>query len=149
LTLAPVVEHNGSMRYRRLSYRYAMVLRIGRLQPFGDIWQTDRLRHFVQARWRPDADAYETARTVEITVDVSGVDEDDFEVQLYDDVLVVQGVRQLRPVPEPARYHAAGIRQGPFQVELPLPAPVDPGKVEARYERGLLRVTLAKRGEAE
>jgi HSP20 family molecular chaperone IbpA len=41
-------------------------------------------------------------------------------------------------------YHAAGIRQGLFRVELPLPAPVDPERVEARYDRGLLQVTLAK-----
>jgi HSP20 family molecular chaperone IbpA len=45
-------------------------------------------------------------------------------------------------------YHAAGIRQGPFQVEVPLPAPVDPERVEARYEAGLLRISLAKRPEA-
>jgi HSP20 family molecular chaperone IbpA len=30
-------------------------------------------------------------------------------------------------------------------VELPLPAPVDPERVEASYERDLLRVTLPKR----
>jgi HSP20 family molecular chaperone IbpA len=33
-------------------------------------------------------------------------------------------------------------------VELPLPAPVDTERVEARYDRGLLRITLPKRGEA-
>jgi HSP20 family molecular chaperone IbpA len=42
-------------------------------------------------------------------------------------------------------YHAAGIRQGPFQVEVVLPAAVDAERIEARYERGLLRVTLPKR----
>jgi HSP20 family protein len=41
-------------------------------------------------------------------------------------------------------YHAAGIRQGPFQVEVPLPAPVDAAGVQARYEHGLLRITLPK-----
>ena len=45
-------------------------------------------------------------------------------------------------------YHAAGIRQGPFRVELPLPAPVDPERVEARYDRGLLRITLPEAREA-
>ena len=29
---------------------------------------------------------------------------------------------------------------------LSLPAPIDPERVEARYERGLLRITLAKIG---
>ena len=136
------------MHYRRLSYRYAMVVRSGQTWPFGDIWQSDRLRLLVQPRWRPDADTYETATTVEIMVDLAGVDEDDFEVQLFEDALVVEGRRQLPSCQEGAVYHAAGIRQGPFRVELPLPAPVDPERVEARYDRGLLRITLPKRAEA-
>jgi len=136
------------MRYRRLSYRYAMVVRSGQTLPLGDIWQSDRLRLLVQPRWRPDADTYETATTVEILVDVAGVEEDDLEVQLFEDVLVVEGRRRLPSCQEGAVYNAAGIRQGPFRVELPLPAPVDAERVEARYDRGLLRITLPKRVEA-
>jgi HSP20 family protein len=136
------------MRYRRLSYRYAMVIRSGQTWPFGDIGQSDRLRLLVQTRWRPDADTYETGTTVEITVDLAGVEEDDFEVQLFEDVLVVEGHRQPPSCQEEAVYHAASIRQGPFRVELPLPAPVDAERVEARYDRGLLRITLPKRAEA-
>lgn len=79
------------MRYRRLSYRYAMVVQSGQTWPFGDIWLSDRLRLAVQPRWRPDADRYETATTVEIIVDLAGVEEDDFEVQLFEDMLVVEG----------------------------------------------------------
>jgi HSP20 family protein len=138
-----------AMRYRRLSYRYAMVVRFGQASPLGDIWQGDRLRLLVKARWRPDADTYETLRTVEVIVDLAGVDEDDVEVQLYDDVLVVQGRRSLPACPHEATYHAAGIRQGPFLVELPLPTPVSPDRIEARYDRGLLRITLPKRTEGE
>ena len=136
------------MRYRRLSYRYTMVVRSGQTLPLGDIWQSDRLRLLVQPRWRPDADTYETATTVEILVDLAGVEEDDLEVQLFEDVLVVEGRRRLPSCQEGAVYHAVGIRQGPFRVELALPAPVDAERVEARYERGLLRITLPERAEA-
>jgi len=62
-------------------------------------------------------------------------------------VLVVEGHRQLPSCQEGAVYHAAGIRQGPFQVALPLPPLVEPERVEARYDRGLLRISLPKRGE--
>ena len=83
------------MRYRRLSYRYTMVVPSGQGWPFQETWESERLRFFVAARWRPDADLYETAEAVEIVVDLAGVDEDDFEVKLFDDALVVQGHRQL------------------------------------------------------
>jgi HSP20 family molecular chaperone IbpA len=123
-----------------------MVVRYGQTWPFGgDIGQSDRLRLLVQARWRPDADTFETPTAVEVVVDLAGVEEDDFEVQLFDDALVVEGRRQPLSGQEGAVYHAAGIRHGLFRVELPLPAPVDPERVEARYDRGLLRITLPKR----
>src|SRR2546426_227221 len=112
------------------------------------VWPGTCRGNSAPARWRPDADLYETAGTIEIVVDLAGATEDDFEVQLFEDVLVVQGHRQLPSGPEGAAYHTAAIRQGPFQVELPLPARVDPERVEARYDRGLLLVTLHKRSRA-
>jgi HSP20 family molecular chaperone IbpA len=136
------------MRYRRLSYRYSMVVRAGQTWPLGDVWQSERMRLLVQGRWRPDADTYETVSTVEVIVDLAGVDEDDIDVQLFEDALVVEGHRELPACSRDAMYHAAGIRQGPFRLELPLPAPVDAERVQARYERGFLRITMPKRGEA-
>jgi HSP20 family protein len=134
------------MRYRRLTYRY-VVVRSSPMWPFGDIWPSDRPRLLVQSSWRPDADTFETASAVEVVVDLAGVEEDDFEVQFFEDALIVEGRRAV-PAGEGAMYHAAGIRQGPFRVAVPLPAPVDFERVEARYDRGLLRITLPKPGRA-
>jgi HSP20 family protein len=136
----------GDMRYRRLTVRHAVVVHASRTWPFGDLWQGDRLRVLAQTHWRPDADTYETASSVEMLVDLAGVSEDDFEVQLFEDVVVVEGHRRLPSSGEHAVYHVAAIRQGPFRVELPLPAPIDFDRVEARHDRGLLRITLPKRG---
>ena len=136
------------MRYRRLSYRYTMVVgSIRTWPPLGDLWPNDRLRLLAQAGWRPDADMYETASAVEIVVDLAGVDEEDFEVQLFEDALVVEGRRQLPSSEEAAVYHAASVRQGPFRLELVLPVPVSLEQVEAHYDRGLLRITLPKPAE--
>jgi HSP20 family protein len=132
------------MRYRRLSYRYAMVLH-GGTWPLGALWERERLRLLLEPRWRPDADLYETAGVVEVVVELAGLDEDDVEVQLFEDALVVEGQRHLPSCEAEAVYQAAGIRQGPFRIEVPLPAPVEAERVEVRYDRGLLRVTLPKR----
>ena len=109
-----------------------------------ELWQSERLRLLMETRWRPDADIYETASAFEIVVDLAGVGEDDFEVQLFEDALVVEGQRRLLAPRESAVYHAASIRQGPFRLNLPLPGPIDADRVEAHYDRGLLRVTLPK-----
>jgi HSP20 family molecular chaperone IbpA len=134
------------MRYRRLSSRYTIAIRSGQTWPFGDVWASERLRRLTEVHWRPDADTYETATSIEITVDLAGVGEDDFEVQLFEDALIIEGRRQLPSCHEGAVYHTVGIRQGPFRLALPLPAAVEPEGIEARYERGLLRVTLVKTG---
>lgn len=137
------------MRYRRLHVRYTMLAPSGQAWPYGDLWAPDRLRILVQPCWRPDADLYETASALEVAVELAGVDEDDVDIQLFDNVLVIEGRRRLPPATAEALYHAAAIRQGAFRVALPLPAPVDPDRVEARCERGLLRITLPKLPEPE
>lgn len=136
------------MRYRRLSYRYSMVMRSGLPGPFDDLAQTDRVRLLVESCWRPDADIYETAGTVEIIVDLAGVHEEDFEVLLFEDALVVEGRRRLSAPERATTFHTVRIRQGPFRLELPLAAPVDSERVEAHYDLGLLLITLPKRGAA-
>lgn len=122
-----------------------MVVDLGQTWPFGEMWHNARVRVLLQAPWRPDADLYETATAIEVIVDLAGIADDDLEVQLFEDAVVVEGRRQLPAAAETALYHAASIRQGPFRLELRLPAPIDPDAVEAHDDRGLLRITLPKR----
>jgi HSP20 family molecular chaperone IbpA len=140
-------ERQALMRYRRSTYRYAAVINTAEAWLHGDVWPRDRVRLLVHGRWAPDVDMFETGTTVEIVVDLAGVGEDDFEIQLFDDALIVEGRRRLFGAEAATVYHAAGIRQGPFRVEVVLPAAVDPDRVEARYDHGLIRITLGKHAE--
>jgi HSP20 family protein len=133
------------MAYRRVTYRSTTLRIATQSWPLGAAWEHQTLRLLVEARWRPAADVAETAATISVTVDLAGVDEDDFEVQLFDNGLVIEGRRQLPSCGDDAVYHAAAIPQGLFRLEVPLHARIDPERVDARYERGLLRVTLPKR----
>src|SRR4029079_17306602 len=83
------------MQYRRVSVRRAVIVQSSPLWPLDDPWHRDRVRLLVQARWRPDADLYEPARTVEVIVDLAGVNERDVEIELFDDVVVIEGDRTL------------------------------------------------------
>ena len=132
------------MRYRRLSHRYTTVTSVWPAWPLDAIWPGERVRLLTQGRWQPDADIYETASTIQVVIDLAGLEDDQFEVQLFEDALVIQGHRQLPGGAEVTRYHAARIRQGPFALAVLLPTPVDAERVVARYERGLLAITLPK-----
>jgi HSP20 family protein len=95
-------------------------------------------------RWRPRADVTDTAGSIVITVELAGVDPDQVEAVLYEDALVVSGRRHL-PGPGPGGvYLAAEIDQGWFRLEIRLPAPVATELSDARYERGLLVLTLTR-----
>lgn len=132
------------MRYRRVGYRYALLVRSGP-QTFTSDWSLGPLGvRMARPRWRPPADVYETPTTLYVTIEIAGVEPDSLEVLLYEDALAVHGCRNLPPAQPGGVYHAAEIQQGPFSFELALPAPVDPERVEARYEQGLLLMTLEK-----
>lgn len=139
------------MRYRNLGIRYAMVMTAGQPPALGgESWWTRRM-HVVLAHphWRPDADVVETSGEITVTVELAGVDEEAMAILLFEDVLVIEGRRELPPCAGDGVYHVAAIRQGPFRIEVPLPARIDPKGVVARCERGLVRVRLPKANEGD
>jgi HSP20 family protein len=136
------------MRYRRFSYRYALLVSANMSQLVGERLQAQlRGVQLAPGWWRPAADVYETPDAITLTVELAGIDHEELDVVLYEDAIVLEGQRRL-PAGEPGRvYHTAEIRQGPFRLEQPLPAAIDQERVSARYDRGLLLMTLPKRKE--
>lgn len=134
------------MRCRPQHSRYRVVVMTARPVLSGDPWSGERVSGMLaQPCWRPATDVFETADTVAVTVDLAGIDDDDLDVQLYENALIVEGRRRLARADDQGVYHMAEIRQGPFRLEVALPACVDPDRVTARYDRGLLNLTIAKR----
>jgi len=132
------------MRYRRLSYRYAVLTA---KQPLSviDMQPAESLGfRFAQTYWRPPADVCESREAIEVTVDLAGVDPNELDVILYEDAVVVSGQRRLSAMGRDSVFFVAEIRQGPFRLELPLPTTIDQENVDARYDQGLLRMTLRK-----
>jgi HSP20 family protein len=135
------------MRYRRLSYRYSVVLTTGQARPLGDPeafeWPGVRL---ARAHWRPPADVYETDRAITVTVELAGIDPEELEVLLFEDAVTLEGQRRLPTEEDAGFYRTAHIRQGPFRLEVPVLASIDADHVEMHYDRGLLRLLLPKVG---
>jgi len=132
------------MRYRRLSYRYAVLTA---KQPLSviDTRPAESIGfRFAQTYWRPPADVCESSEAIDVTVDLAGVDPNEIDVILYEDAIVVSGQRRLSKLGRDSVFFMAEIRQGPFRLELPLPATIDQERVDARYDQGLLRMTLRK-----
>jgi HSP20 family protein len=133
------------MRYRRFVGRYVTLVTI-MAPPTTDYLRGPRPAvSLAPARWRPATDVAESADRFSVTVELAGVDPEALDVQLYEDALVVEGTRMVT-VTGSGRgvYHSAEIRQGPFRVEVPLPGAIDPERIDATYDRGLLQITLPR-----
>jgi len=94
--------------------------------------------------WRPPFEVFETQDTLEVVVEIAGMQGQDIDVVVEGDILTVEGTR-----PDPFNcdhrmYHIARIGYGPFAAEVQLPFPVETEDADASYENGFLRITLPR-----
>lgn len=130
--------------------------REGRLDPFpspffGRDLMSRFFDDFVPARgfgFDPEIDVRETDKEIEISVELPGVDQKDVEVTVEDDMLTIRGEKRSERNEERGNYRYAERSFGSFQRALRLPLRIDPAKVKARFDKGVLEVRLPKDGEA-
>lgn len=92
--------------------------------------------------WRPPTDVYETTDNIEIRVEIGGMKEENFDVELQGHILSIRGIRQ--DFPKERAFHQVEIMYGEFYIDIHLPVPVDALGVTADYDNGFLLVSLPK-----
>ena len=99
--------------------------------------------------WRPQADVHEYAEQFVIKVELAGMRDAAIEVTLHDGVLYVSGQREEHCPSHGVHIHELGINYGHFELEFALRAPIDEAAISARYDDGMLLITLPKRNQAQ
>ncbi|MCX7593747.1 MAG: Hsp20/alpha crystallin family protein [Fischerella sp.] len=132
------------MRYRRFSYRYTGIVSGITSPSQPDFWGSQIQSDFAYPQWQPPADLYETPTAMIVKVEVAGMAEEDFEISLYENALIVQGMRPWENLEGDGHYHAVNIQYGSFRLEVPLRQKIERDRVQARYDRGFLYVMLPK-----
>lgn len=92
--------------------------------------------------WRPPTDVYETEESVVVKMEIAGMQDEDLEVTVQEDLLLVSGTRSDSS--ERRAYHQMEIQFGRFSVGIDLPARVEPDQARAEYKDGFLTVHLPK-----
>lgn len=95
------------------------------------------------------ADVSETADEILVRMDLPGFDPKDIQVTLEGDTLSVAATRQTESRREGEALLRSERTHGTVRRSFRLPAEVDAGRVEARHENGVLRLTLPKREDAK
>jgi HSP20 family protein len=94
--------------------------------------------------WRPPTDVYETEAGLIVRVEMAGMRDAEVAIVLDERHLRIEGHRPERRDERPLCYHQMGINYGTFVVEVFLARPFDAENVAARYDDGLLIVTLPR-----
>lgn len=98
--------------------------------------------------WSPALDLYESGDHLIAVVELPGMLKEDIEISLHDGTLTVSGERK-RESTNGEKAQRTERYVGAFRRSIALPTHVDPSKVNATYEDGILRVTLPKAEEAK
>ena len=110
--------------------------------------QKSALMNVYEGIWRPSIDVFETEESILVIVDLAGVSRDEITIEQEEEVLRIAGRRR-----DPEDLHKADLKRchqmeidyGPFERRLRITGPVDYEKIEARYEKGFLKILLPKK----
>jgi HSP20 family protein len=83
-----------------------------------------------------------------VTAELPGVDPGKVDISVVGDTLTISGSWETEPLKEGENYHRQERGHGRFSPSFQHPFHVEAGKVEARYDKGILRMTLP-RAEAD
>jgi len=94
----------------------------------------------------PKLDVAETKDAIDVTAELPGVEEKDVDITLADGVLTIRGEKRSERDEKNAEknWHLVERSYGSFSRSIRLPFDPDTSKVEAKFEKGVLRVHLPK-----
>jgi HSP20 family protein len=100
--------------------------------------------NILTASWVPATDVSEDANTIQITMELAGVSPEDVRISLEGNVLTIRGEKRQEDEENSERVHRIERIYGMFERTFVLPNTADPDRIEARYENGVLTVSIPK-----
>jgi HSP20 family protein len=126
---------------------------LSRWDPFGEM---QRLTDQMFRAWggpgerqgfAPAVDIYEDNDAIRVRAELPGVRPEDVHIDVENNVLTISGERKLEREENREGYHRIESSYGSFARSFALPESVDPDKVDAEIEQGILEVRIAKKPE--
>jgi len=92
----------------------------------------------------PRIDLAENDKALVVSVEVPGVDENDIQVSISDNVLSLSGHKEAEKEEKGKRFHRIERTSGSFRRDIPLPVDINDDGVEAVFKNGVVTITLPK-----
>jgi HSP20 family protein len=106
----------------------------------GDGWNTRFMA--------PPLDMSETEKSISVRLDLPGVSPKEIDIQVSGNQLTVSGERKEDREEKGETYHRIERRAGRFSRSILLPCDVQDDQIDAKYQDGVLKITMPKTAEA-
>jgi HSP20 family protein len=116
---------------------------------FQDSFGQGREEALTTSSFAPAVDVYEDEHKIALKIEVPGIDEKDIDIRVENNLLTVHGERKFEKEEKEENYRRVERQYGSFTRSFNLPSTVDAENISADYDRGVLKVQLAKKAEAK
>lgn len=99
--------------------------------------------------WVPAVDIFEDSDAIQLYAELPGMEMKEIEVKVANNTLEIKGEKKLEKQEKKELYHRVERVFGRFARSFKLPVTVDQEKIQAKYDRGTLTITLPKREETK
>jgi HSP20 family protein len=113
-------------------------------EAFGGLPFPEQGGNILTSSWVPATDVSEDATTIQITMELAGVNPEDVRISLEGNVLTIRGEKRQEDEENTERVHRIERIYGMFERAFVLPNTADPERIEAGYENGVLTVSIPK-----
>lgn len=103
----------------------------------------------VDEEWSPSVDLSETKDNFVVKAELPGLEVKDIDVSISGEVLTIRGEKKKEEEEKGEHHHYVERFYGSFQRSFRLPTNVQADKVEASFDKGVLKITLPKVEEAK
>ncbi len=99
--------------------------------------------------WLPTIDLTETKDKLLIKAELPGLDAKDVDLSITGDILTIRGEKKKEEETKDEHHYFVERYEGTFERQIRLPAYVKTDKVDAKFDKGVLTITLPKTEEAK
>jgi HSP20 family protein len=94
--------------------------------------------------WQPLVDIFEEPDVIRLVAEVPGVKPEDVKITVESNLLTIKGTKQQVAEEKAEKVHRYERTYGAFERTFRLSASIDPNKIKATYDLGVLTITLPK-----
>lgn len=105
--------------------------------------------YFSEDTWAPLIDIEENKDEFVITAELPGMKKDDIDISIDNNTLVISGEKEAKEEKKEKTYHRIERSYGKFYRAVSVPRHIDPEKIKAGFEDGVLEVKLPKSEKAK